>query len=197
MKPTTIPPTQNITTIPPTSTTLMQPIISTVKPTITTILPKTNITTTTAVQELHSIGLEIMLNSTKINKNTTQIKELFKNYSDNKANVNNIIENANYSITPNTISLALNNIIVNKLLKDEWNEYVTNLKENKTQFILDLLEIGNITNEKVLYISPMFDNKFEINCNIKGCSDSTILNKNDCEYPNYWCDYLGQLLVKN
>jgi hypothetical protein len=117
-----------------------------------------------------NIGIELMFENAIINKTEQEIKELFINYTNNNPELQNIINNGTLTINTNSINLLLTNIYLTDTLKNIWNEFTDLLKQNKTQLTMDILGIDEITNQRLLYLSPIYNSELEINCNIIGCS---------------------------
>jgi hypothetical protein len=182
--------TTTTTRAPTTTTTTLRPTTTT-----TTRMPTTTTTTTLSPSE-KNIGLEMRLDGANILKSEQELRELFKNYSNNSPEIINIINKSNFTINTNAINFRLNDINVTKQLKDSWIQYVETIKYNKNMFIIDLLGIDSITNERVLYISPIFNSNYKIYCNFYGCSDENIKTKENCTYPNYWCNYENETLIR-
>jgi hypothetical protein len=196
---TTVRPTNTTTTVRPTTTTTttLTPITTTMGLTATTLAPITENTITTPITTMQNIGLELMVGNGTITKTNQEIIELFTTYANGNQEVINILNKSNITVTNNKINILYLNTNLTDSIKNIWNDFTNTLKENKTQLTLDLLGIDEITNQKIFYISPVYNSEFEINCTIIGCSDSLITVRDNCTYPNYWCDDQNQVLIRN
>jgi len=186
--------TQSPITTSPVAATTLPP--STMAPTTlppSTMAPTTLPTSTMAPTTTSSLGLEILFNQ-QINITPEQVRTYLLSQS---SNFIDIINTSEITLNQNSIKLMYSSSEITLEQMNNWREYINNLNDNKVQLTLDLFGLTELGNLRIIYLSTIINNKQEIKCNRIGCSDTSKLIDTECTFPEYYCYFENQVLVKD